>query len=199
MLLSSIVVASQSTAPAWVMARVLALVMLVYGGSVAVGSALWGYLSDAFSVQASIVIAVAGLLASVLLGQRYPIAQEGHRDLSQRPAGPPPAHTVDLAHERGPVMVTLDYQIDPARRDAVLDQLASMRMIRQRSGAYFWEVFDAPDRPGSVRETFLVESWLEYLRQRERLTGHDQAAEQRLLELTGSPPRERHFVASRGR
>ncbi|MFZ2209739.1 MAG: MFS transporter, partial [Porticoccaceae bacterium] len=76
MLFSSIVVASQSTAPGWVMARVLALVMLVYGGSVAVGSALWGYLSDAFSVPVSIVIAVAGLLASLLLGKRYPIAQE---------------------------------------------------------------------------------------------------------------------------
>jgi MFS family permease len=199
MLFSSIVVASQSTAPGWVMARVLALVMLVYGGSVAIGSALWGYLSDAFSVRTSIVIAVAGLLASVLLGKRYPIAQEGHRDLSRRPAGPPPAYTAGLALERGPVMVTLDYQIDPARRETVLDQLAGMRMIRQRSGAYFWEIFDAPDRPDTVRETFLVESWLEYLRHRERLTGNDHAAEQKLLELTGSPPRERHFVASRER
>ena len=195
MLFSSIVVASQSTAPPWVMARVLALVMLVYGGSVAAGSALWGYLSDAFSIRVSIVAAVAGLLASVLLGKRYPIAQEGHRDLSRRPAEPPPAHTADLAHERGPVMVTLDYRVEPAQRAAVLDQLARMRMIRQRSGAYFWEVFDAPDRPDTVRETFLVESWLEYLRHRERLTGHDRAAEQRLLDLTGAPPRERHFVA----
>lgn len=195
MLFSSIVVASQSTAPGWVMARVLALVMLVYGGSVAAGSALWGWLSDLFSVQVSIVIAVAGLLASLSLGRRFPIAQEGHRDLSM-PAPPPlPDHSAGLDPGRGPVMITLDYCPAPGHREALLAQLRHMKPIRQRTGAWFWEVFEAPDRPGTLRETFLVSSWLDYLRQRERLTGSDRAAEQRLAELAGGTPRVRHFVA----
>lgn len=196
MLFSSIVVASQATAPGWVMARVLALVMLVYGGSVAAGSALWGWLSDLFSVQASIAIAVAGLLASLSLGRRFPIAQEGHRDLSM-PAPPPlPDHSAGLDPARGPVMITLDYRPTPGNREALLAQLRHLRSIRQRTGAWFWEVFEAPDQPGTLRETFLVTSWLDYLRQCERLTASDRAAEQRLTELAGEPPRVRHFVAS---
>ena len=195
MLFSSIVVASQSTAPGWVMARVLALVMLVYGGSVAAGSALWGWLSDLFSVQVSIGIAVAGLLVSLSLGRRFPIAQEGHRDLSM-PAPPPlPDHSAGLDPGRGPVMITLDYRPAPGNREALLAQLRHMKPIRQRTGAWFWEVFETPDRPGTLRETFLVSSWLDYLRQCERLTGSDRAAEQRLAELAGGTPRVRHFVA----
>lgn len=195
MLFSSIVVASQSTAPGWVMARVLALVMLVYGGSVAPGSALWGWLSDLFSVQVSIGIAVAGLLVSLSLGRRFPIAQEGHRDLSM-PAPPPlPDHSAGLDPGRGPVMITLDYRPAPGNREALLAQLRHMKPIRQRTGAWFWEVFETPDRPGTLRETFLVSSWLDYLRQCERLTGSDRAAEQRLAELAGGTPRVRHFVA----
>ncbi len=195
MLFSSLVVASQSTAPGWVMARVLALVMLVYGGSVAAGSALWGWLSDLFGVQASIGIAVVGMLASLFLSRRYPIAPDGHRDLGAAAPPPLPAHTADLDHGRGPVMVTLDYRVPAGSRTLVLGQLEQMRLIRQRGGAWFWQVFDDPDRPDTLREIFLVESWIQYLRQRERLTNSARAAEQRLAELAGGPPRIRHFIA----
>lgn len=196
MLFSSIVVASQSTAPGWVMARVLALVMLVYGASVATGSALWGWLSDVFSVHTSIAIAVAGLLASLALGRRFPIAQEGHRDLSTPVPPPLPDHSTSLDPARGPVLITLDYPTDSGNRDAVLARLRQLQPIRQRTGAWFWEVFDTPDRPDALRETFMVASWLDYLRLRERLTGSDRAIERQLEELVGEPPRERHFVAS---
>lgn len=196
MLFSSIVVASQSTAPSWVMARVLALVMLVYGASVAAGSALWGWLSDVLSIKVSISIAVCGLLASLLLGRRYPIAQEGHRDLSMTAPSPLPQPHTELDHGRGPVMVTLDYSVSAENRTEVLGHLRNLRSIRQRSGAWFWEVFDAPDQPGVLREAFLVGSWLDYLRQRERLTGGDRAAELGIAELIGKPPRLQHFVAA---
>lgn len=199
MLFSSIVVASQSTAPSWVMARVLALVMLVYGGSVAAGSALWGWLSDLFSVQISVALAVAGLLASLTLGRRYPIPQEGHRNLG--PAVTATSAMLSSAADlhRGPVVVTLDYPITGGNEAALREQLERLRAIRQRAGAERWQALIPPEHPEILRESFSVASWLAYLRLQERLTESDRMAEQALEQLAGVPPLVRHSIAGEAR
>lgn len=193
MLFSSLVVASQATAPAWVMARVLALVMLVYGGSVAAGSALWGWLSDLFSVQASIGVAVSGMLLSLLLGRRYPIPQEGHRNLGT-PAVPPVAPVSEPDLQRGPLLVTLDYPLRAGRRAAMRERLQRLRLARLRAGAECWQACELPGPPAMLRESFRVPSWLAYLRLQERLTGADRMLESELAELAGAPPVLRHLV-----
>lgn len=193
MLFSSLVVASQATAPPWVMARVLALVMLVYGGSVAAGSALWGWLSDVFSVQASISVAVCGMLLSLLLGRRYPIPQEGHRNLSA-PDSAPSAPVTGIDLQRGPLLVTLDYQVPEGNRAAMQILLARLRLIRQRAGAERWQFSEPPGMPEVLRESFRVPSWLAYLRLQERLTADDRMVEAELAKLAGAPPLPRHSV-----
>lgn len=196
MLFSSLVVASQTTAPPWVMARVLALVMLVYGGSVAAGSALWGWLSDVFSVQASIGVAVAGMLLSLSLGRRYPIPQEGHRDLRTSDQAPqlwPNSLATDL--HRGPVQVTLDYPLRADNLAAMEQLLQRLRRIRLRAGAHDWEYSRLGGEPNRLRESFWVASWLAYLRLQERLTAEDRKVEAELARLAGEPPRASYLVA----
>jgi MFS family permease len=193
MLFSSLVVASQATAPPWVMARVLALVMLVYGGSVAAGSALWGWLSDVFSVQASISVAVSGMLLSLLLGRRYPIPQEGHRNLGT--AAVPmlaPAPELDLQH--GPLLVNLDYPVSDGNRASMRKQLERLRLARLRAGAECWQARELPGTPEILRESFRVPSWLAYLRLQERLTAADRMVESELETLAGGPPVLRHLA-----
>ncbi len=192
MLFSSLVVASQATAPPWVMARVLALVMLVYGGSVAAGSALWGWLSDLFSVQASIGVAVSGMLLSLLLGRRYPIPQEGHRNLGTS-AVPMVAPVPELDLQRGPLLVTLDYPVRDGNRAAMRERLERLRLARLRAGAERWQVCELPGPPQILRESFRVPSWLAYLRLQERLTAADRMVESELAGLAGAPPVLRHL------
>jgi len=43
-------------------------------------------------------------------------------------------------------------------------------------------------------ETFLVDSWLEHLRQHRRVTNADRAVEEQLGKLAREPPRVTHYI-----
>jgi hypothetical protein len=73
----------------------------------------------------------------------------------------------DRKRSRPGVLVTVEYRIDPADRDA----LARLEHGRRRDGAYAWGVFEDAAQEGRIIETFLIESWMEHLRQHERVTG----------------------------
>jgi len=41
----------------------------------------------------------------------------------------------------------------------------NMRRLRRRNGAFMWELFQDIEDPGRMVDSFMVESWLEHLRQ----------------------------------
>jgi hypothetical protein len=55
-------------------------------------------------------------------------------------------------------------------RAPFLAALEKLARERRRDGAYSWGVFEDAADHGRMVETFLVESWLEHLRQHERVT-----------------------------
>jgi quinol monooxygenase YgiN len=94
------------------------------------------------------------------------------------------------------VLVTVEYHIRPQTRQAFLKALARLEHQRRRDGAYAWGVFEDAAEEGRILETFLVESWMEHLRQHERVTNADrivQNAVQR-FHLHGTP-KVTHFIA----
>src|SRR5438128_461745 len=58
----------QNLAPDWVRARVLAVFMLVFQGGLAAGSAVWGALAARAGIQAALLWAGLGTIATVALG-----------------------------------------------------------------------------------------------------------------------------------
>ena len=95
-------------------------------------------------------------------------------------------------------MVTVEYRVAAAERDTFLDTLRGIARARRRNGAYDWGVFeDAADAERYV-EMYLVDSWLEHLRQHERVTNADRALEDVVLRLQMSgSPKVTHFIAAR--
>jgi hypothetical protein len=85
--------------------------------------------------------------------------------------------------------------VNAADGDAYRAALDSVAGARRRDGAYAWQVFEDTAQPGRLIETFLVESWIEHLRQHERVTHSDRALQERVDRFLLAPPEVTHFVA----
>jgi MFS family permease len=168
-------IAVQLSAPAWVQARLLGSYQMVFQAGMAIGSAIWGLLAEKIGTPVALCIAAAGLLVGLPLARRFPVPSGRIADLS-RARGlnrSDPTVLIELRPEDGPVLIAIEYQIDPARAKEFIQALQCLRPVRLRDGAMRWALYHDAANPQRYVENFLVESWAEYLRQRERLTMND--------------------------
>ena len=96
-------------------------------------------------------------------------------------------------------MVTVEYQIDLTRAEEFSQVMDQMRRLRRRDGAFMWELFDDIKHPTRKVECFMVESWIEHLRQHERVTvaDRDVIAKTRDFHLGNESPKVTHLVGSK--
>jgi hypothetical protein len=113
---------------------------------------------------------------------------------------PVPEVTSKIKSDAGPVMVSIEYEIDPATATDFRHAMTALRTIRYRDGAIFWGLFSDVANPGWHVEYFMVESWAEHLRQHSRVTDEDAPALERArrFHIRPTPPIVSHQVASTG-
>lgn len=68
---------------------------------------------------------------------------------------------------------------------------------RGRDGAYAWGVYEDTADSGRYLETFLVESWLEHLRQHKRVTNADRVLQDHIHRHLLTAEKVTHFIAPR--
>lgn len=195
--LSILNVTAQTALPGWVRARALATYLVFFFGAMSAGSAGWGWLAGRLGIPAALAVAAAAMVAGLAMRLRFPIAGGDGADLAPDVHWPAPAVVGRIAHDRGPVLVTLDYRIDPERAREFALAMDDVRVIRERDGAILWGLFvDAAD-PARYVESFLVDSWLEHLRQHERTTVADRAALERVrrFHVGADGPLVSHLIA----
>lgn len=195
--MSSFNVGAQTVVPEWVRARALALYLLVFFGALAVGAASWGALAERVGIHAALYAAAAALVVGTAATPFFPLRADENLDLSPALHWSDPTFVDEPQPDRGPVLVTVEYRIDPARAAEFAEAMKDLRRIARRDGAMRWGLFADPARPGRYLQTFLVESWAEHIRQHARLTREDVAAQHRAASFhTGdSPPAVTHLVA----
>ncbi len=195
--LSSLQVAAQVALPNWVRSRGLAVFMTAFMGSMAVGSLLWGAIAGAATIEAALSLAAAGLVASVMLSRRWRIGGFDQLDLSPSMHWPAPVVHDGVHQDQGPVLVTIHYDVPEGNTRAFLDAVHRLGTHRRRDGAFAWGIFEQTERRQRFIESFWVESWLEHLRQHERVTGAARLlqSEIRALLAPGSTPEVAHYVA----
>jgi hypothetical protein len=112
---------------------------------------------------------------------------------------PEPPLLVERHPEHGPVLVTVEYLIDPTRGAEFTHVMQAVRRIRRRDGAVRWSLFEDASTPGRYLETFVVESWAEHLRQHARATVADREVEAKAWAflLADGPPKVTHWIAAR--
>jgi MFS family permease len=194
--LATLNVSAQVALPDWVRGRGLAAYVTVFFGTMSLGSACWGYVAALIGLPPAHYLAGAGAVLAMLATRRWKLQTGPLADLTPSMHWPEPVLAGAVADDAGPVMVTVEYLIEPQQRAVFLAVMARQSRERRRDGAYAWEVFEDTAQPGRMLETFLLDSWLEHLRQHRRVTHADRAVEEQLLKLVREEPRVTHYIAA---
>jgi MFS family permease len=194
--LASLNVSAQVASPGWVRGRALAVYVVVFFGSMTVGSVVWGAIAGKAGLPVTHFLAAAGAILAIPATWHWKLQTGEGLDLTPSMHWPEPIVSQAVAADAGPVMVTVDYRINPKDREAFLAALERLEHERKRDGAYAWSVFQESADTGRFLETFLVESWLEHLRQHERVTNADRVLQDRIHRYLREDPVVTHFIAA---
>jgi hypothetical protein len=195
-------VSAQVALPAWVRGRGLALFVTVQFGAMAAGSAIWGKLASVATLPLACFVAAAGAMVTIPLLWRWKLQTGTGVDMTPSLHWPAPILSEgleqELLNDRGPVLTTVQYEVDVADRVAFLQAIAVLAEQRKRDGAYGWDVFEDASQSGRFVETFYSASWLEHLRQHERVTQADRLLQEQVnaFHRGDDPPRVSHLIAA---
>jgi MFS family permease len=197
--LTSLNVSAQTALPDWVRARGLAISLMVFFGCMAAGSAFWGQLASATSVTVALLSAAAGALAAIPATWHAKLGQGEDLDLTPAMSwvDPTVAENVDATPDRGRVVVSIRYEVEPSDTYDFLTAAHELSGERYRDGAYDWGIYQDASDARIWTEWFFVPSWAEHLRQHDRANRHDQDIHQRAraFHRGESDPEVRHYLA----
>jgi MFS family permease len=184
-------------APDWVRARVLAISTLVFQGAVAAGSAAWGAVAARFGINAAVLCAGVGTIATTALAPflRLPDTTVDLTSWNHWRLPTTDDHALPTDDDFGPVLVTVEYQVAVEEAAEFLAAVRQHRRIRRRDGARSWGIFRDMENADKYVETFIVASWAEHLRQHDRLTLADREAEERVQRYVRSESKVRHLIS----
>jgi quinol monooxygenase YgiN len=189
-------ISAQIALPEWVRGRGLAMYVTVFFCAMAVGSGVWGELARTTGLPLTLFIAAGGALLGIPLTTRWKLRTAAGLDLSPSMHWPAAVVTESVENDASPVMVTMEYRVEPKDREQFLAAIESLAAARKRDGAYAWDVFQDTADDHRYVETFFLESWIEHLRQHQRVTNADRLLEQHVVEFVRGAPIVTHFVAA---
>jgi MFS family permease len=194
--LTCLFTSAQNVLPDWVRGRGLALFLSVIFGTMTLCSAAWGDIAANTGLSAALLLAAAGAIIGIPLTWRWTLEQGAALDLSPSQHWGKPEPHEEIDNDRGPVLVKIEYRIDPKDRAAFLRALDELGYERRRDGAFAWGIFEDAGADGRYEETYLIESWLELMRLRERVTNADRMLEDEIREMLTAPPRIEFLIAA---
>ena len=200
--MSTFNLAVQLSAPGWVQARTLGIYQMVFAGGMALGSVIWGFIAEHSSTRISLAAAAGGLLITLPLSNRFHVLRGELPDFtpfSLEQLVPQLAMEPEMTD--GPVRIMVDFYVNPDDYNTFVHAIHELKDIRLRDGAMRWGVFQDVDDPSRITETFIMESWIDYLRQMERFTTSDRVLHDRVFAFhTGTePPRITHTIYAKER
>jgi MFS family permease len=191
-------VSAQIALPEWVRGRGLAMYVTVMFGALSFGSALWGEVASLGGLPIALYAAALGAVLAIPLTWRWKLQSAATLDLTPSMHWPEPITTGEIELDRGPVLVTIEYRIDPKQRDRFLRAMKPYAQLLRRDGAYDVGIYEDPSEEGRFVETFMTDSWIDHLRLHRRITLADRAVEQKVRSFQiGGAPKATHLIFAR--
>ncbi|MGH8801620.1 MAG: MFS transporter [Casimicrobiaceae bacterium] len=195
---ASLSTGTQTSAPAWVRARALAMNIVTTQGCLAIGSALWGGVASAVGTRWALGSSAVLVMALQIMYRHVHVRMGKEADVE--PGALPPELAIGHLPRPGdgPVLIQIEYQIDSDARESFLRAIQKVGPTRRRNGATSWRVFRDLGDEGRYVERYVIESWAEYVRLRARMTVTDTHLQRRVAQLqrTGVPIRVSRLIGA---
>ena len=115
----------------------------------AIGSVLWGALAEPADLEKAFLVSAVGIAACLLL--RLPFSlPEPSTTLDVWNHFPRPTMFAEPEPGDGPVLVTVEYKIDPVEAPEFLEAIHKYQRIRRRDGATRRGVYYDSESPGDL-------------------------------------------------
>jgi MFS family permease len=183
---ASLSAGTQSSAPAWVRARAVGMNLAAVQAAIAIGSAVWGAVASSSTTRIALAASAAIMVLLYFANRRVKVRMGSEADVTPSLHLPDLAPTVQPLPDDGPVLIQIEYQIDPAQRRDFLAAIRAVGTTRRRNGAASWRVYRDIGAEGRFVERFVLTSWSEYVRLRTRMTVSDRAIQQKVETLQKS-------------
>ncbi len=166
-------IAVQLAAPRWVTARALSLFASSLTGGIAFGAAFWGFVASGGGLQTALYISGAMLALSPLLGLLLPLPEGSQDEVELIELDNEPEVGMALTLRSGPIVIEIDYEVDPADARAFYDAMLKVQRTRLRNGGFAWSLSRDIADPALWTERYQCPTWGDYLRMRGRFTQAD--------------------------
>jgi MFS family permease len=180
---ASLSAGTQTSAPGWIRARAVATNLVATQASLAVGSVVWGALASAAGTRVALSVSAAVMILLFVLSRRVRVELGNEADVTMGVQPPELSIAVEPMPDDGPVLIQIEYRVDPANRKAFLRAIRAIEAIRRRNGASSWRVYRDLEDEERLVERFVLTSWAEYTRQRLRMTVTDRELQDRVTRL----------------
>ncbi|MEX2367053.1 MAG: MFS transporter [Pseudohongiellaceae bacterium] len=194
--MTSAQLSAQTALPNWVRSRGISVFLTCFMGSLAIGPVVWGGIADLTDLPTAMIIASTGLAIASFYTRRWPVS--GNEAMDHTPSGHwrIPEPVTDIDPHQGPVMITIRYEVDDQNLAEFLRLMELLGKSRKRDGAFVWGIMQDTTVPGVYLEYYLIESWLDHLRQHERISRQDAAIQHQIRSLlvADTAPVITHYV-----
>jgi hypothetical protein len=163
----------QMAVPRWVTARALSLFSSSMTGGIALGAWLWGVAASNYGLPLTMTLSGLAVMATTLIGFLAPLRDGDAEGKDEGALANEVKVEMGLTLRSGPVVVEVEYDVDPTAARSFYDTMRKVQKIRQRNGGFNWSLARDIARPEMWLERYNCPTWGDYLRMRGRYTQGD--------------------------
>lgn len=163
----------QLSAPRWVTARAIAMFQSSLTGGIAIGAWMWGYATADWGLTTALIASGIALMLTPLVGLFLPMPRVSAHDVEMIDVANEPEVALALTARSGPIVIELDYRVDPEVARQFYELMLKIQVARLRNGAFDWSLSRDIADPALWTERYHCPTWADYLRLRSRVTHSD--------------------------